>query len=482
MCQAEGKTCLLVCFALDSLFKLLINIEADLGGAMTVDRQELAPCKERVVIEVPSDEVDEEYAKAYQDLRQRVNVPGFRRGKAPISVVRARFKDYVTSRLLEEFLPKVYEEALKGEDLNVVGEPSFEEMVLDEGKPLRIEMTVEVHPRIELKRYTGFTIVKEDVQVTEEEVDRKIDDLRSEHATFEERAEGAEEGDVLIIDYQVYQGEARMEEKSEEGIAFTLGGERTMPVFNEALKGARPGDEVEIPVTLPDNYVDPDLAGRDVTFAVTVKEVKRMILPELNQEFFSKMGVGSEDELRQRVREQLQREKDEMVWDYMVSQLKAHLLAIHDFPVPPSLVESGVKKVLDDVKMRFRVMGMDPEEPGAITDEMRREAERKVRRDVQFTYLIHKIADREEVKVGDDEIREKLEKVADELKMPVERVVEWMDKAGRLDAMALDILERKTIEHIFARCRLLTPEQARAQARLATQRFGRRLRRRTCRR
>jgi len=271
-----------------------------------------------------------------------------------------------------------------------------------------------------------------------------------------------------------------LEEKGEDGIAFTLGGERTMPAFNDALKGAKPGDEVEIKTTLPENYVDPDLAGRDLTFAVSVKEVKRMILPPLDEEFFSKMGVGSEEELRQRVREQILREKEDMVWNSMVNQLKTHLLALHDFPVPPSLVESGVKKVMEDVKMRFRIMGMDPEEPGTITDEMRQEAERKVLRDVQFTYLIHRIADREEVKVGDEEIREKLEKVAKDLNMPVERVVEWMDKAGRLDAMALEILERKTLEYVFSRCRVVSPEEARALARAATaQRWGRKPRRRT---
>ena len=446
---------------------------------MTVERQELAPCKERIVIELPAEEIDKEYHRIYQDLRERVNVPGFRRGKAPISVVRARFKDYVTSRLVEEFLPKVYEEAIEQEGLNLVGEPQFEEMMIDEGKPLRMEMVVEIHPQVELKRYTGFTIVKEELAVTEKEIEKKIEALRSEHATFEERTQGAEEGDTLIIDYKVFEGEEHLEDKDEEGIAFTLGGERTMPVFNEALMGAKSGDEVTVEVTLPDNYVDHDLAGRTVNFLITVKEVKRMILPEMDDEFLSKMGVESEEELRQQVRDQLQKEKDDMVWDYMVDQLKNHLLSIHEFPVPPSLVESGVNKLMDDVKMRFRIMGMDPEEPGVITDEMRREAEGKVRRDVQFTYLLHKVADKEEVKVGDDEIREKLEKVAKELNMPVERVVEWMEKAGRLNAMALDILERKTLEHIFSRCRVVSPEEARALARLQQQRWGRRLRRRT---
>ncbi len=446
---------------------------------MTVERQELAPCKERIVIEMPAEEIDKEYAKIYQDLRQRVNVPGFRRGKAPISVVRTRFKDYATSLLAEEFLPKVYEDAIEQEGLSLVGEPQFEEMVIDEGKPLRMELVVEIHPKVELKRYTGFTIVKEEVEVAEDEIDRKIEAMRSEHATFEERPDGAEDGDTLIIDYKVFENDEHLEEKDEEGIAFTLGGERTMPVFNEALMGAKPGDEVKVEVTLPENYVDHDLAGRTVNFLVTVKEVKRMILPEMDQEFFSKVGVESEADLRQQVREQVQKEKDEMVWDYMVDQLKSHLLSLHDFPVPPSLVESGVNKVIDDVKMRFRVMGMDPEEPGAITDDMRREAERKVRRDVQFTYLLHKVADKEEVKVGDEEIREKLEKVAKDLNMPVERVVEWMEKAGRLNAMALDILERKTLEHIFSRCRVVSPEEARALARLKQQRWGRRLRRRT---
>lgn len=451
---------------------------------MTVDRQELAPCKERVVIEVPSEEIEKEYLKAYQNLRQQVTIPGFRKGKAPVSVVRARFRDYVTSRLVEEFLPKVYEDAIKQEGLKVVGDPQFDEIVIEEGKPLRLEMVVEVHPEVELKRYTGFTIVKGDATVSEEDVDRKIEALRSEHATFEERTEGAQEGDILIIDYEVYEGDERLEGKGEEGIAFTIGGERTMPEFNEALLGVNPGDDVEIPVTLPENYIDPDLAGKDVTFWVTVREVKRMILPPLDDEFFAKMGVGSEEELRQRVREQIQREKDDMVWEGMVSQLKEHMLSCHeDFPVPPSLVESGLNKVMEDVKMRFRIMGMDPEEPGTITDEMRQEAERKVRRDVQFTYLIHKVADKEEVKVSEEEIREKLEKIAEDLNMPVDRVIDWMDRAGRLNAIALEMLERKTLEYIFSRCKVVSPEQARAMARAASyQRWGRRPRHRTPRR
>lgn len=449
---------------------------------MTVERQQLAPCKERVVVEMPAEVVDKEYAKVYQDLRQRVNVPGFRRGKAPLSVLRARFKDYVTSRLLEDFLPNVYEDALKQENLKVVGEPSFEDMVLEEGKPLRIEMVVEVHPQIELKKYTGFTIVKEEVKVTEEEIDRKIEALRSERATFEEKTDGAEEGDVLIIDYRIFDGDTELEDKAEEGIAFTIGGERTMPVFNEALMGVQPGDTVEVPVTLPENYIDPDLAGRDLTFWVDIKEVKRMILPPLDDDFFAEMGVDSEEELRQTIREQILKEKEEMVWNYMVEQLKAHLLALHDFPVPPSLVESGMKKVLDDIKLKFRVRGIDPDEPGVITEEMKKEAEKKVLRDVQFTYLIHKIADKDEIKVSEEEVKEKLDAIAKSLNMPFERVVEWMEKYGKLEATALEILERKTLEYIFERCRVISPEEARALARLQSQRFGRRLRRRTGRR
>lgn len=207
---------------------------------MKVEIQELKPCKKSIQVEVPKEDVDAAFDELYKQLKREVRIPGFRPGKAPLSIIKARFRDYAKAQVMEKLFKESYEKLLDEHNLNPALEPEFKDVEFDEGKPFTYTVIMEVHPEFELKDYTNIEVEKEKFVVTDEDVDRFLDELREKMATYEDKEGPAEMGDTVIMDYEVFEGDQPIENSKVEGAVVTLGAGETVEGFDEQIVAKRP--------------------------------------------------------------------------------------------------------------------------------------------------------------------------------------------------------------------------------------------------
>lgn len=428
---------------------------------MKVTVEELAPCKKKLHVEIPREEVEARFQELYQELRQKAQLPGFRPGRAPLTLLKARFGGYVRDQVLEKLLPEAYEKALEEANLKPALEPKVTDVKLEEGEAFVMEMEVETEPEFELDEgYKEIQVEEKSYSPSEEEVERFLERMREQKADLKDREDGvAREGDLVVIDYQVELDGEPVEGKKGEGMSLILGRKETVPGFEEGILGHKVGETFSVEVEFPEDHYDKDLAGKKGVFVVTLKEVKERILPELNDEFARTMGFDSLEDLRESVRKDLQAEYDRKAREEMVEQIKEQLLERYQFPLPPSPVEEKTAKRLDDEKFQYRLRGMDPDKANVDWEERRKELEKEVEKEVRFSFILGKIAKAEGIKVEEEELREEVEKVAQRLQRPLEEVADLMYRSGRLQGLSLDMLKERVIDFLLEKAREAPSQQ-----------------------
>ena len=426
---------------------------------MKVTVEEAAPCKKKIHVEVPKEEVDRKFQEIYGELKQKAQLPGFRPGRAPLSLLRARFGPYVRDQVLEKLLPEAYENALEEAGVKLALEPKIPQIELEEGKEFRMVIEVETEPEFELGEYTDLKVEEKSYSPSEEEVEKFLERMREQKATLSDREDGvAQEGDLVVIDYQVELDGEPVEGKKGESMSLILGRKETVPGFEEGILGHKVGETFPVDVEFPEDHYDKDLAGKKGCFVVTLKEVKKRELPSLDDEFAKSMGFSSLEELKESVRKDLQKEYDRKAREEMVEGLKERLVARYDFPLPPSLVEEKVARRLDDEKFKFRLRGMDPDKANVDWEERKKELEEEVIKEVRFSYILSKIAQAEGIKVEEDDLREEVEKVAQRLQRPLEEVADLMYRSGRLQGLSLDMLHERVLDFLLEKAREATSQ------------------------
>ena len=428
---------------------------------MKVTVEELAPCKKKLHVEVPREEVEARFQELYQELRQKAQLPGFRPGRAPLTLLKARFGGYVRDQVLEKLLPEAYEKALEEANLKPALEPKVTDVKLEEGEAFVMEMEVETEPEFELDEgYKEIQVEEKSYSPSEEEVERFLERMREQKADLKDREDGvAREGDLVVIDYHVELEGEPVEGKKGEGMSLILGRKETVPGFEEGILGHKVGETFSVEVEFPEDHYDKDLAGKKGVFVVTLKEVKERILHELNDEFARTMGFDSLEDLRESVRRDLQAEYDRKAREEMVEQIKEQLLERYQFPLPPSPVEEKTAKRLDDEKFQYRLRGMDPDKANVDWEERRKELEKEVEKEVRFSFILGKIAKAEGIKVEEEELREEVEKVAQRLQRPLEEVADLMYRSGRLQGLSLDMLKERVIDFLLEKAREASSQQ-----------------------
>ena len=427
---------------------------------MKVTVEEVAPCKKKVYVEVDPEEMDKKFQEAYRELQQKARIPGFRPGKAPLSLLRVRFGDYVRDKVLEEAFPETYEKALEETGIKTATKPNVPVLELEEGKPFKMVIEVEEEPEFELKEYKGLEIKEVTYQVTPEEVDRLIDRMRDQKATLSDREDKtARNGDLVVVDYEVEVNGELLDSKKGEGISLVLGSGESIPGFEEEIVGHKVGDTFPVEAEIPEDHYDKDLAGKKVKFILTLKEVKERRLPELNDDFAKEMGYESLKDMYEKVTETLQKEYEQRARAEMMAQIRDKLVSQYDFPVPPSLVERKVEKGIEDEKFHLRLRGIDPESANVDWEEKRKKLEEEAVADIRFSYILNRIAEAEKIEVGEEEMREKIDEMAQKFQRPAGEVMELLYKTGRLQSLSLDMLHKRVLDFLLEHAKIIKSQE-----------------------
>jgi len=416
-------------------------------------------CKRTVEVEIPAGEVDREYGRIARDFQKQARIPGFRPGRAPLSLVRQRFEDKIREEVLSALLPAHLQASFERENVEPISRPVVEELHFHVGEPIRFKASFEVIPTFELGDYKSIRVEPAEVTVTDTDVENALEELRRQRATTEEvtAAEGqpapvAEDGLIVVAS-----SERRMDgdeaPAKTDSVEVEVGNAETLPEFNEALRGAVIGDERALDVTYPADFPSEFFAGKTAHYNLTVTGLKRRIVPELNDEFAKEVGasegIESIDALRQRLRENLEAERRHQAQHDTEEKLLDQLLGQHAFPVPNALVDQQINSRLERSLRSLAMQGLDPRKLNLDWAALRERQREGATRDVRLHLIIAKVADAEGVIAPEEEVDAEVNRIAGQMHQTPEVVRERLTEEGMLDSIKSRIRSQKVMDLLF---------------------------------
>ncbi len=418
---------------------------------------EAANCKKELMIEIPLDVVRREAESVTAQYARKARVPGFRPGHAPASVVRGRFRDEIRSDVVQALVPKYFEDAVKEQKWSVVGRPRFEDLRFEDDKPLACKATFEIIPEFELQQYKELEVEEETPQVTEADVDRAIEGVRQQAATFEVISDRpAADGDYLTLSHKAYDTKnpaSRPIEVPEDSIE--LGAERTPPEFNENLRGTRPGETREFDVTYPEDYRQKLLAGKTYRYRVEVQSIKHKVVPAADDELAKSVSEFSTlAELRAKLASDLTeraKHKSEMA---AKQALVEQLLRLHEFAVPEIMVEAQLEHKLERMLRQLFAQGIDPRQTQVDWHKLREDSRPDAEKEVRASLLLSKIAEVEGLEVSEEEVDEVIRGMAQEAHEPPATLKTRLTRDGELDTLKSTRRNQKAIDFVYRNAKI----------------------------
>lgn len=411
-------------------------------------------CKHELEISVPAAEVETETSRVVGDVMKRAKLPGFRPGKVPASLIRKTFAGDIRQQVLEKLIPAHLQKQFEAEGLQVVGTPDVSEIHLHDGEPLRFKATFEVVPQIELGEYKGVEVPYHDPEITEEDVNKRVDEIRDQKAEYVNiDPRPAEDGDYAVVALESIAGVEGEPVKTDE-MVLEIGGEDTLGDFSEGLRGATPGEEREIEVSYPEDYGSARLAGRTVKFQATLKGLRRKELPDLDDEFAQELGdYRTVDELKEAVRKALFSQRQHDAQQEARNKIVDKLVDAHEFPVPAVYVERQIKNRVEQSLQAMAAQGIDPRQIKLDWKKVAESQRDKAVREVKASLLLSKVSERESIYASKDEVDREVERLARQQRKPVAALHMEFEKDGTLGRIASHIQTDKTLNFLFEHAR-----------------------------
>lgn len=410
-------------------------------------------CKHSLEITVPVAEVEQETQRVVAEIQKKVKLPGFRPGKAPVGLVKQRFAGDIRQDVLEKLVPRFFRQKVEKDNLQVVGTPDITDVHFHSGEPLTFKAEFEVAPSIELKEYRGLVVNYTEPEVTDTDVDQRLEEIRDQKAEYvNEEPRPLADGDYAVVSLESLAGVA--EKVSQDELMLKIGDESTLTAFSENLRGAAPEESREFDVTYPEDYERKTLAGRTVRFRATVKAVRRKELPELNDEFAKDLGdYQNLDELKNAVRTAILREREHKAQEDAKHQLLDKLVDMHDFPVPQAYIDRQVGINVENQLRTLAAQGIDPRSIKLDWQKVRESQKDRAGRDVKASLLLDRIADREAIGATQEEVDREVQRVARQQREAVAMVRAKLQKEGALAKIAGHIRTEKTLNFLFEHAR-----------------------------
>jgi trigger factor len=414
-----------------------------------------------VEVEVPADEVTRSFRTVVKRYQKQARIPGFRAGKVPESLIRTRFADGIRQDVVESVLPAHFRTAIDAQSLKPISQPQVTDLHLEDGQPLKFKAIFEVLPEFSIDGYQEIKVEKPDTALTEEEFNAELERVRDSRSTMEPVSEDRAlvDGDWAQINFKgeiVGEGEAaETEAQPIEGqdVMIQVGGENTLASFNEALRGAKPGQELKFEVSYPADFGERRLAGKTVSYDVEVKAIKKRIQPELTDEFAKELGEyeGIED-FKNKLREHLANDKERKLKAETRDKLTEALVAHYQFPVPESLVQNQIDARLDRGLRALAAQGMRTEDMRKLDFARLREAQRdSAVNEVKATLVLDKIASAENVEVSEEELENELQLISLQTREPLETLRERLTNEGALARIREQLRREKTGSLLYER-------------------------------
>lgn len=388
----------------------------------------LEHCKVEVVVTVDEQTWKDAQDKAFKKLAANVTVDGFRKGKAPLNMVKARVDQVkVMDEAINGLLPTLYRDILDNEDVRPMAQPKVDVTKLSD-KELEVKFVIVTEPQVKLGQYTGLNIKADAVEVTEDEVNAAVADVQKQNAVLSVKEGASEMGDTVVIDFVGKMDGVAFEGGSAENHELELGSHQFIPGFEEQLVGKVAGEKVEVKVTFPENYTD-ELKGKDATFDVTVNEVKEKKVPELNDEMVAELKIPNVEnvaQLREYKQNELKTKKENEVRNGVLGKVFEEIQKTSEIEIADEMVESQTASRKQDLIKRMEQSGLTLEQYlqilGQKEEDFMKRLDEESRRDITTYFIIEEVAKQENIVIDDAQLEFEYAKIADQYKMTIEDV------------------------------------------------------------
>lgn len=422
---------------------------------MSVQVENLEKNMAKLTIEVPEDKLEEALQKAYLKQKNKISLPGFRKGKVPRNMIEKMygpeifFEDAANALIQENYGPAVDESGI-----DIVSRPSIDVTQIEKGKPFIFTAEVAVKPEVTLGKYKGVTVTKIDTTVTDEEVDAALDKERNNNArtvTVEDRA--IKEGDTAVIDFEGFIDGVAFEGGKGENHPLEIGSHSFIDTFEDQLVGKNAGDEVEVNVTFPEEYQAEDLAGKPAVFKVKIHEVKAKELPELDDEFAQDVSeFDTLAEYKEDLKKKLTETKENNAKRTKEDEAIQKIVDKSEMEIPEAMIETQVETMIEEFAQRIAQQGLSFEQymqfSGVTMDKMREQVRPDALSRIQSSLVLEQIAKDENIEVSDADVDAEVEKMAAAYNMEADKLKEYMGDAER-ESMKKDLAVQKAVDLIM---------------------------------
>ncbi|HLZ13999.1 MAG TPA: trigger factor [Candidatus Acidoferrum sp.] len=420
-----------------------------------------ATCRRELELEITAEEVSKATEKVAKELMRVARVPGFRPGKAPITLIKKRFAEEIKGEVLQSLVPETVEKAVAEQKLTPVSQPQVDKLDYNEGQAVKFRAIFEVLPEFELGNYKGLEIEMPPMEITDEDVAKALEETRERAAAFSPvEGRAVENGDFAQLKL-MGTPDGGGEPLQADNVMCHVGAEETMEPFNENLRGANVGDHKEFAVEYPSDYPDQKLAGKKYNYAADVIGIKTKKLPELNDEFAKDVSdATSLDELKTKIKDSLEHERDHRQKDLQREKIIAELIKLNDFPVPESLVEQQMDARLERVVRSLAQQGVDPRAVNVDWVTLRNRQAERAREDVKAELIVDKIASTENIDASEEDVNHELEHAASHSNESVDALRARLTKQGALDRMKAKLRSDKTLDWLAQNAKIRTAAAA----------------------
>lgn len=408
----------------------------------------------KLTIEVPAEELEKAIEGAYQKNKNRINIPGFRKGKAPRKMIeqmygREIFYEDAANALIPDAYEKAYDEC--GEE--IVSSPRVDVVQLEAGKPFIFTAEVALKPEATLGQYKGVKVDKADVTVTEEDIAAEINKEREKNSrTVEVTDRAVKDGDIATIDFEGFVDGVAFEGGKGEDYPLTIGSGAFIPGFEEQLVGAEIGNEVEVKVTFPEDYQAEELQGKEAVFKCTVKEIREKEIPELDDEFASEVSeFDTLAEYKEDVRKNLIEKKEKDAEAARENEAVQAAVEASEIEIPEAMLETQQRQMVDEFAQRITMQGMSMEQymqfTGATYEKMIEQVKPQAEERIRARLVLEAIVKAENIAATDEEFEEELKTMAEVYQMEIDKVKELMGEREKKNIMQ-DLAVRKAAEFV----------------------------------
>jgi trigger factor len=423
---------------------------------MKTEFQDVSETQKKLTIEIPSDIVDAEIDRIAKGYSKQARIPGFRPGKVPSTIIKQRFREQIHHDVMHDLIPRAVEEALQERGIEPVATPDIKDVSLSEGQPLKFTADVETVPPFDPGDLSTLSLRRPSAAITEDAVGRTLDQLR-ERAARHESVEGrpVAEGDTVVVDLDRTDPDGKIDHH--EGVSLELGAAGNPPGFDQHVIGVNVGDEKTFVIHFPDDYAVKDMANTDVTYKVMVKEIRRKVLPELDDEFAKDVGeFESLDALRERVRADMQADAERHARQHVRNDLLKQLGERISFELPSSLVDREIDRRLEEFVRRLMDQSVDPRKAGIDWSQFR-EAQREPARDaVSSALVLDEIARRENLTVAAEDVDKEIEQFAGRSGRTPAALRAQLEKEGGLARLTAGLRREKAVDFAMSRAKMTT--------------------------